>query len=281
MNKINPANKGNPMLDQMNSLNLNNNPMMKQIKIIKRENPILDKMNLFNLNKNLNMMNQMNNCILMTNRKNFSNLNNNQVVNPININNQMMNQNNNQINNQNMNIQNYNLNNQMINQNNYNLNNQNMNNPINPIYNSEFIKKTKELYDLYGRKNNLIQNNMIAFRQNENSQLERLPRNKNVNQYYNNSFHHINDSKYNFNINFTTASGYSTILTVDHNIKVYDLLTKYMKKINLSPSLIGNGLYFIYNGSKIKNDDYNRLIKDFFKKNSSIIVIDSGNLIGG
>ena len=283
--------RGNPMIDQMNSLNLNNNQfMMHQPNLEKRGNPMIDQLNSLNLENNQIMMNKiniMNNNNSMINQNNSSHLNNYQVVNSININNQIKKQignnmggrgENRQSYNINNQIMNYNINNQNISKQNYNLNNQEMNSK-NPIYMAEFIKKSKELYNFYGQINkNNIQNNITASRQTKKSQLERLPRNTKFNQHYNHFFHQINDSKLNFR--FTTASGYTTVLIEHNNIKVYDLLCQYMIKINLSTNLIGNGICFIYNGSKIKKDHYNKLIKDFFKTDSNIIVIDSGNLIG-
>ena len=180
----------------------------------------------------------------------------------------MMNMNNPMMMNMNMNnpMMNMNMNNPMMMNNMYNLMMMNMNNPM-------------MIMNMMNLSNNNVQNNInnsTIIKGKNNPQLGRLPREKTTIQYKAN----INNNSTKSNLIFSTPAGHRTSITTPNNIKIYDLLCLYMERVGLGPNLIGNGIYFLFNGRKFKEVDYNKLVKDLFQDRSSLIVIDAGNLIG-
>ena len=195
-------------------------------------------------------MNNMNNPMMMNNMNNPMMMNN--MFNPMmmNMNNPMM----------------MNMNNPMM----MNMNNlmmmMNMNNPM-------------MMMNMMNLSNNNVQNNSnnsTTIKSKNNPQLGRLPREKTTVQYNAN----INNNSIQYNIIFSTPAGHRVIIKTPNNIKIYDLLCLYMERVGLGPNLIGNGIYFLFDGRKLKEIDYNKLVKDFFQDRASLIVIDAGNLIG-
>ena len=167
----------------------------------------------------------------------------------------------------------------------------NMNNPMmmdmnNPMMNMNMMNMMNNAM-MNMNMMNLYQNNLSNsgnFSDNKNSStkknkssLGRLPRDQVTTNYT--PFIQDNNG-INFNIVFSTPSGNKTIIKTPVNIKVNDLLYKYMEKIGLGPNLIGNGIYFLYDGRKLKDEDYNILVKNCFQDGAHIIVLDAGNLIG-
>ena len=65
------------------------------------------------------------------------------------------------------------------------------------------------------------------------------------------------------------------------NATIYDLLKQYIFKIQLGPNVIMNGIYFICNGKKIREEDLNKKVGDILIDNITLIVIDQKGLIGG
>ena len=202
------------------------------------------------------------------------------INNPMmNMNNPMMNMNNPMMN---MNLMNANnpmiyTNSPMMNMNNpmMNMNMMNMNNPMMNINMMNMMSLFQNNLSGGGNSSNYTNNSQMK----NNSKLGRLPRDKSTNYY--SPFIHENNDNY-FNIVFSTPSGNKTIIGAPPNINVYELLCKYMEKIGLGPNLISNGIYFLYGGRKLKKEDYNVLISQFFlnANTTHIIVLDAGNLIG-
>ena len=119
--------------------------------------------------------------------------------------------------------------------------------------------------------------NMNNVPKNKNTNLGRLPRDKATTNY---TPFILDNNSINFNVVFSTPSGNRTNINTPIDIKVIDLLGKYMEKIGLGPNLIGNGIYFLYDGRKLKKEDYNNLVGGCFQDGANIIVLDAGNLIG-
>ena len=189
-------------------------------------------------------------------------------INMMNMNNPMMN----------MNM----INNSMNNMNMMNMNMMNMNIPMinmnNPMINNNMVNMMN-LYQNNLSNNGNFQNNMNNAQNINNSALGRLPRDKSTNFY--NPFNQNINTNY-LNIVFATPSGNKVIISAPVNINIYDLLCKYMERISLGPNLICNGIYFLYDGRKLKKEDYNRLVSEFFNNTNAptVVVLDAGNLIG-
>lgn len=104
-----------------------------------------------------------------------------------------------------------------------------------------------------------------------------LPKNKNISV-------HILSPQYKgsrFNIDFQTPAGHKVIMSVPMNAKISDILFEYLSVVGLGPNVLGEGIYFLFNGNKIKKEDYNKTAGNFgINMMSHIIVIDTKNLIG-
>ena len=160
-------------------------------------------------------------------------------MNMMNMNNPMLN-----MNMMNMNNPMMNLNNPMMNMNNLMMN---MNNPMMNMNNPMMNMNMMNLFQNNLSNSGNFSNNMNNAPKKNNSKLGRLPRDKSTNYYT------IPDNNGNyFNIIFTTPSGNKTNVNAPVNITLYDLLCKYMEKIGLGPNLICNGIYFLYDGRKLK-----------------------------
>ena len=71
------------------------------------------------------------------------------------------------------------------------------------------------------------------------------------------------------------------MMSVPKNAKVGDVLLEYISVVGLGPGVIGNGIYFLFNGSKIKKKDENKTVAEFgINDLTHIIVVDAQNLIG-
>ena len=228
----------------------------------------------------MNMNNHMNN-MNMNMRNNNMNMNNN--INNMYMNNMNMNMNNN-MNNMNMNNMNMNMNNNMNNMN-MNMNMNNMNNINNKMMMQnifqDFYSKTMALYRMFNQINQ-INNSMNKINivqggsQNNSKKLGRLPRGKETVNY--DPFMGNNGPR--INLMFETPSGHKTNIACPINIKVYDLLRQYAFKVGLGPNVIGNGIYFLYNGRRLGKSFYDKQVGEVFTFGEKVVVIDAGNLIG-
>ena len=116
---------------------------------------------------------------------------------------------------------------------------------------------------------------MTIVNKNNNNKLGRLPREKTEQNDV--IFAMNNDIR--INVVFATPAGNKVSLNTPLNIKVYDLLCQYVARVNLGPNVIGNGIYFLYDGRKLKKNDFVKLVKELFNDNTNIIVIDERGLI--
>jgi hypothetical protein len=81
------------------------------------------------------------------------------------------------------------------------------------------------------------------------------------------------------NITFKVSTGHQANMAVNGNIKIKQLIKMYVNKLNLSESVIGKDIMFIYNGQQLNpksEDDVNST----FSNGGLISVYDVNNIIG-
>ena len=78
---------------------------------------------------------------------------------------------------------------------------------------------------------------------------------------------------------FAASSGLNLIIATPLNIRICDLLSAYVKKLNLSENLIGKELIFLFNGGQLKKDEQKTVSEFGFKNHSTITVLDRGNIL--
>ena len=149
-----------------------------------------------------------------------------------------------------------------------------MANMINQV-NQNFIRINNEMAKLAHQKmeNKQVQNN----NNNQNSNNGDLPRAQ-ENVYYDPFAGYYGPR---INVKCITPAGHTVMMNAPTDATVYSLLYKYIQKIQLGPNVINNGIYFISNGKKLKNEELNKKVGEIFTDNTSIIVIDQKGLIGG
>ena len=65
------------------------------------------------------------------------------------------------------------------------------------------------------------------------------------------------------------------------NVRVGDILVQYALRVGVGPGVIGRGIYFLFNGRKIKKEDEKKTIQNLgIYDNSHIIVVDPDFVIG-
>ena len=80
---------------------------------------------------------------------------------------------------------------------------------------------------------------------------------------------------------FITPAQQKVSVITPINKTLEEVLIEYVLKVGVGPNLIGNGLYFLYNGQKFKKEDYNKTLNQIGLINmSNIIVIDPNFVIG-
>ena len=152
-----------------------------------------------------------------------------------------------------------------------NQNNMNMN---------DFLNKSKELYNHYNYKFN--QNHKNNHQKPSLNQINQPNlRKMTIPNLLNNNNKICGKSNVrNMNIVFINAKCHKITISIPCNVKVYDLLCKYMKKIGLNPNLIGKEKIFLYNTIKLTQNDYNKLVQNTLYDMAYILVLDTKNLIG-
>ena len=139
--------------------------------------------------------------------------------------------------------------------------------------------------------NNLESNNMMMLMNNNNNMMQMNNMNNNMPNYNmmqmnnmnnNNNMMGINSNK-RFEVCFVTPIGKRIILFFNYGTTIKQILLKYVKIIGLNVNVIGNSVYFIYNGQKIRTNDTDKIkIEDYFENyRATIIVLDREKLIGG
>ena len=170
----------------------------------------------------------------------------------------------------------------------YNMNNYNMNNYQNLM---NIIMNNQMLFQMYqNMQKNMNQNqninnfnnrmNFVNVNQNQmnNNQVTGgALRNSNANFSYNVTSS-MNSSPVT-NIIFTTMKEQKANLIAPINMKIKDLLFKYVTKLGLGPNVMGTSLFFLFNGKKIDLNE-EKTIHEFGLENAHIIVLDPKEVIG-
>ena len=170
----------------------------------------------------------------------------------------------------------------------YNMNNYNMNNYQNLM---NIIMNNQMLFQMYqNMQKNMNQNqninnfnnrmNLVNVNQNQmnNNQVTGgALRNSNANFSYNVTSS-MNSSPVT-NIIFTTMKEQKANLIAPINMKIKDLLFKYVTKLGLGPNVMGTSLFFLFNGKKIDLNE-EKTIHEFGLENAHIIVLDPKEVIG-
>ena len=184
------------------------------------------------------------------------------------------------------------------NQNNFNMNNNNQN-LMNMMMN--WMNMNPILYQMYQNMMNQNNNNMNQFNNNNNynfndndnrmniltdsqSSINQakvtgggiLPKNIQGGNYDVSPY----DNSLKTNICFTTQKGQKMNIICPYNMKVRDLFIKYVQRLGLGPHVLGDSIFFLFNGSKINKND-NRSVGDLgLVAGSNIIVLDLKGVIG-
>ena len=83
-----------------------------------------------------------------------------------------------------------------------------------------------------------------------------------------------------YNINFQTPAGFKVLMVTPINATIGDVLFEYVSVVGLGPGVIGKGIYFLFNGTKIKESEYNKTVEELGVTTfSHVIVVDTENLI--
>ena len=207
--------------------------------------------NNFNQNQFYMMLNMMNNMYpnMGYNMNNYNNLNNqllmNQMLNWMNMNPNLMQlyNNMNQMNMNQMNMNQMNMNQMNINQKNSNQNKMN------------FIKVSP------------------LEAKNRTNVLKNIP---NINFDASSPF----DNSPKANIVFNTQKGQVTNLIASYNMKVKDLLLTYVTKLGLGPGVMGESLFFLFNGQKLNFKEEKTVFEIGLHNGGHIVVLDKKEVIG-
>ena len=174
-------------------------------------------------------------------------------------------------NNNQMNVKNCNQINMNKNMNNPNFNQMNLNM-------MNFMMNYMTLYNLFNKNQNNIYNmEMMRKSKTQVGSKKSLPRDKGTISHM--LFPQNNGPRY--NIDFQTPAGFKVLMSVPINAKIGEILLEYLSVVALGPNVLGEGIYFLFNGNKIKQSDYNITASNFgINALTHIIVIDTKNLIG-
>jgi hypothetical protein len=82
------------------------------------------------------------------------------------------------------------------------------------------------------------------------------------------------------NVVFINQAGKKIMMICPFSLKVKDLLCQYVSRMGLSNSVIGNGLFFVYNGLKINENEEKNISEYFLKGIPNILVLDTKNILG-
>jgi len=88
------------------------------------------------------------------------------------------------------------------------------------------------------------------------------------------------DKNIKINIAFTTQKGQKVNVITPVNVRMKDLFVKYITRLGLGPNVLGQSIFFLFNGSKIKVDDNSTVAEIGLVDGSNIIVLDLKGVIG-
>lgn len=82
------------------------------------------------------------------------------------------------------------------------------------------------------------------------------------------------------NITFTTQKGQKMNIVCPLNMKIKDLLVQYVLRLGLGPNVLGDSLFFLFNGAKMNKNDERSVFDLGLNAGSNIIVLDLKGVIG-
>jgi hypothetical protein len=82
------------------------------------------------------------------------------------------------------------------------------------------------------------------------------------------------------NLFFIINAGFKVLIQIGLNNTIKDALIKFCNKVGISLSCVENGLYFLFDASKLNCEDNRTLEQIGIKDCHSITVVDSSNVIG-
>ena len=82
-------------------------------------------------------------------------------------------------------------------------------------------------------------------------------------------------------LNFMTSSGSNKIMmSVPISVTIGQIIYEYARIVNIGPNSVGSAIHFLFNGTKIKKEDFNKTPSNLGMLNvSTILVIDIQNLL--
>ena len=181
----------------------------------------------------------------------------------------------------NMNNNQMNMNNNQMNMNNNQMNmNNNQMNMMNLMMMANCMNNMNKLVETFNNLNKNNINNQAKNNNNKNNKRKGILPNKDDRfNVSNNAFPEIPGNR--INIIFNTSTGHTFTLIVPEKVRIGLIFREYAQKVNISPNLINNGIYFLFNGRKFKNEAFNQLPEDFgVEDRSTILVVDTKNFIG-
>ena len=163
--------------------------------------------------------------------------------------------------------------------NNMGMNNFNqMNNNCNMGNMNPMTQNFMNFYQLYMNLQNQNFINMMNFVNNNNIINRKLP-DKNNPTITDSLFPEMSGER--ANLVFQTPSGHKAIINAPKTIQIGLVFKKYINLVGLGPNVIGNGIYFLFNGKKITKNEENKTVYNLGMGNiTNILVIDNRNLIG-
>ena len=201
-----------------------------------------------------------------------------------------------------MNNMNNNINNDMSN----NMFNNMLNNNMNPMNNNIISNTSKMEIIMHLMNQNAFMQNQIEmnnqlifklFQENQNPNIDLFQNNNqnlqginnfnlqnNLNNNNSNEANIIDDFPEYFgeriNISFESSAGLKVIMHPPENIKIAELLSKFMKKMKLNEDLIDKKIFFLFNGYRLKKNEERNLSELDIKNYSKIIFIEMGHVKG-
>ena len=144
---------------------------------------------------------------------------------------------------------------------------------------------------LFQAYNNMIQNNNVNqinnnqndnnFINSDNNQIQVNGGGINTSNITNSSFIPFpNIKEPRTNVIFNTQKGNKITIAAPNSMKIKDLLVQYVLRLGLGPAVIGDSLFFVYNGLRI-NQNEQKTVSEFFNLNfGQVVVLDTKDIIG-
>ena len=82
------------------------------------------------------------------------------------------------------------------------------------------------------------------------------------------------------NIVLNTQKGHTTNIIASYNMKVKDLLLTYVQRLGLGPVVMGDSLFFLFNGNKLQLNEEKTVYDIGFHNGGHIVVLDVKGIIG-